>query len=75
MARAEARKETEPADPWMTLNQAAAALGVSRPTVLARIVAGELEGKHEAGRTLVTRASVEQALAQKNGRSKQLAGK
>ena len=50
---------------WTTLNKAAAALGETRQTVLVRIVAGELTGKHEAGRTLVTRESLDRAIADK----------
>ncbi len=72
MAEAATRKETEGKGDWMTLGKAAAALGTTRQTVLTRIVAGELEGKVEAGMTFVTRASVEQAM-EKSG--KQLAAK
>lgn len=61
MGTTTARKETEAGDGWMTLNKAATALGKNRQSVLVMIVAKELEGKHEAGRTLVTRASVEAA--------------
>lgn len=59
MAVAEARKHTEtPKDAWMTLVKAAAELGESRLSIATRCIAGELVGKHEAGRTLVTRESV-----------------
>lgn len=54
-----ARKDTEmPVDPWMSLGDAARALGITRHTVLNRIVAGELKGTVAAGRTLVSRESV-----------------
>lgn len=56
------KRETE-TDEWVTLNAAAAQLGESRLTVLHRIVKGELEGKHIAGRTVVKRAGVEAILA------------
>lgn len=65
MATTQARKETEANGDWMTLGQAAADLGEARQTVLTRIVAGELDGKHEAGRTLVTRKSVARLKIQK----------
>lgn len=52
-------------DPWMTLNRAGKELGESRYKVLTRTTLGELEAKHEAGRTLVSRASVERVRRQK----------
>lgn len=58
MAVAQARKETEAKGEWMSLASAAAALGESRLSVATRCIAGELVGKHEAGRTLITRESV-----------------
>ncbi len=59
----EGKSEAVQADPWMTLPDAAEALGEARQTVLTRTVKGELEAKHEAGRTLISRASVEKLLA------------
>lgn len=52
------RKARDEADEWVTLNAAAAQLGESRLTTLHRIVKGELEGKHIAGRTVVRCMSV-----------------
>lgn len=57
------RKRESLTDEWVTLNSAAALLGESRLTTLHRIVKGELEGKHIAGRTVVRRDSVDAALA------------
>lgn len=59
----EGKSEAVKADPWMTLPDAAEALGEVRQTILTRAVKGELEAKHEAGRTLISRASVERVLA------------
>lgn len=59
------RKNTEgsaPPEPWMTLREAARALGVSRQTVLARALRGELETQRMARITFVSRASVDRAL-------------
>ena len=59
MGTTQTRKETEATiDPWMSLGDAARELGITRHTVLARIVAGELKGTVAAGRTLVSRESV-----------------
>ena len=58
MGQPATRKETEVADPWMSLRDAASELGISRQTVLNRIIAGELTGTIAAGRTLVSRDSV-----------------
>lgn len=65
MTQTQTRKETEPLDPWMSLGDAAEALGLSRQTVLTRVVAGELTAKHIAGRTVVSRDSVKKSLAKK----------
>lgn len=53
------RKTTPRAEAWMSLSDAARALGETRQTVLTRAVKGEVEAQHIAGRTLVSRASVE----------------
>ena len=50
-----------PADPWLTPNQAARILGISRPTVLSRVIDGTLHGEMRVGRMYITRASVERA--------------
>lgn len=55
---AAARKTKAIADPWMSLVQAAKALGETRQTVLTRAIKGEVEAKFIAGRTVVSRESV-----------------
>jgi hypothetical protein len=50
-------------DPWMSLKEAAKALGMARQTVLTLALKGEVEAQHIAGRTVVTRESVERLLA------------
>lgn len=52
------RKTEREADPWMSLGEAARALGESRQKVLARAVKGDVKATHIAGRTLVDRESV-----------------
>lgn len=55
-----ARKTAAPSiDPWISLGDAARMLGETRQTVLTRAVKGEVEAKNIAGRTVVSRASVE----------------
>lgn len=46
-------------DPFITISEAAAILGISRPTVEKRIAERELSGEKIAGRLVVRRASVE----------------
>lgn len=53
------------ADPWLTPNEAAAELRISRPTVLSRIIDGTLVAEIRAGRTFISRESIERALATK----------
>ena len=50
------------AEDWLTVNQAAERLGVSRQTVLNRALAGELETMRIGSRHFVKRASVDAAL-------------
>lgn len=50
-------------DPWLSLNQASIALGETRTAVLQRIARGELEHQIVAGRTYVSRESVQRASA------------
>lgn len=52
-----ARKQE--ADRWMTIRQAAQALGIAPQTVYARALDGHLKTETIAGRRLVTRESVE----------------
>lgn len=56
-----ASKALPASDPWMSLGDAARTLKTTRQTVLTRAIKGELEAKHVAGRTVVSRASVEKA--------------
>lgn len=53
------RKKGKDVDPWMSLPEASRVLGESRLAVLTRTVKGELEAQWVAGRTVVSRASVE----------------
>lgn len=46
-------------DAWVSLRAASEMLGQTRHTVLMRIVKGELTGQVIAGRTVVSRESVE----------------
>lgn len=66
-ARKHARRAAHPSDPWMTLGQAATALRLSRQTVLARALQGELVAQVIANRTFVKRDSVEALAAQLAG--------
>ncbi|GLC25044.1 hypothetical protein [Roseisolibacter agri] len=50
-------------DEWMSLNQACLALETHREDVLHRAIAGELTAQRIAGRTVISRASVEAAQA------------
>lgn len=58
MAMAANRKQGADTDEYLSLYGAAEQLGITTKTVLARIVAGELEGKKVAGRIVVSRDSV-----------------
>jgi hypothetical protein len=61
-----ARKKPHPkTDEWVSLQRAAQELGEVRQTVLARAVAGELDGKAVAGRTVISRKSLNRLLAQR----------
>lgn len=51
--------KTDQKDPWMSLLQAAKELGETRQRVLTRAIKGEVEAKYIAGRTVVSRASIE----------------
>lgn len=48
-----------PDNDLISLGEAARLLGESRQTVLARAVKGEIEAQHIAGRTVVSRGSIE----------------
>lgn len=64
-----ARKPEPVADEdWISLVEAARILGESRQTVLARAVKGELVAKHVAGRTVVSRQSVDRCMAASAGK-------
>lgn len=53
-----ARKKVDSVDPWFSVPQAAAELGMSKYLVLSAIAAGELTASRAAGRTVVSRESV-----------------
>jgi hypothetical protein len=58
------RKSDAPQDEdWISLVEAARLLEETRQTVLARAVKGEVIAKHIAGRTVVSRQSVDAVLA------------
>lgn len=65
MVQTQARKDAEGGDDWMSLSEAAETLGEHRQTVLTRGIKGEVEIKHIAGRTIVSRASVARVREQK----------
>jgi hypothetical protein len=67
MPARDVRKEKELSNAWVSLVEASRLLGQSRQTILTRAVKGELEGKHIAGRTVISRASVERALQDGSG--------
>lgn len=56
------RKKRSQTETWVSLVEAARMLGEARQTVLTRVVKRELVADHVAGRTVVTRASVEALL-------------
>ncbi len=58
-----ARKTDQGTDGWVSLLQGTKLLGESRLKVLARVVKGEVEGQHIAGRTVISRESIEKILA------------
>lgn len=57
-----ARKTTAEPEPWLTVRQAAIALDCAPQTVYSKALKGEIETTRMAGRTFVSRASVERAL-------------
>lgn len=54
-----AGKTMEEEKDWVSLGTASRELGESRLRVLTRAVAGELEAKHLAGQTFISRASLD----------------
>lgn len=56
---ATAGKASDTEQDWLSLGAASRELGESRLKVLTRAVAGELEAKHLAGQTFISRASLE----------------
>lgn len=62
---ATARKAERTGEDWISLAEAARMLGETRQTVLVRTVKGEVVAQHIAGRTFVSRASIEKLLAKK----------
>lgn len=65
-----ARKKTEPTavlDPWMTVPQAARAIGIANATVSALALRGALRVQTVAGRVFVERESVDAYIATRDG--------
>lgn len=60
-----ARKPRIDNEEWITLLAASRELGESRLSVLSRAVKGDIEARHVAGRTIVSRASVDRVKASK----------
>lgn len=60
-----ARKADALAEKWMTLVEASRLLGETRLKILSRSVKGELEAQHLAGRTVISRESVDRILAER----------
>ena len=61
-----AARKTELSDTqWMSLIAASRELGETRFRVMTRALKGEVEFVHVAGRTLISRASVERLLAER----------
>jgi excisionase family DNA binding protein len=56
-------QQTMQDDPWLTVKEAAEMLDISRHLVLSRAARGELQTATVAKRLVVSRASVEAALA------------
>lgn len=46
-------------DPFITITEAAALIGISRPTVEKRVAEGRLRGKMIAGKLVIYRASAQ----------------
>ncbi len=60
---AAARKKANDSDAWVSLVEASRLLGESRLMILNRTVKGEIDAKHIAKRTVVSRESIERVLA------------
>jgi excisionase family DNA binding protein len=57
------RKQVEStADEWLSVREAAKRLKIAPPTVLTRVIQGQLVATTFAGRAYISRASVERAL-------------
>lgn len=54
--------KVKPADPYITVKEAAERLGVARSTIYQRLAENKLRSKTIAGRIVVVRASVESYL-------------
>lgn len=67
MSEVEGRKPESPSDPWVSVNEASERLRVSRNTIYARALRGELGSTQVAGRTVISRADVEAAEAAEAG--------
>jgi len=60
-----ARKAVADPEGWVSLPVASRMLRVSRQTTLTMALRGELDAQHIAGRTVISRDSIEKALAAK----------
>lgn len=58
-----ARKQDDLNGDWLGMVAASDALGISRLRIMTLALAGELEAKHIAGRTIVSRDSIDDYLA------------
>ncbi len=61
-----ARKTDYGTDGWVSLLASTKLLGESRLKVLGRTVKGELESQYIAGRTVISRESIDRLLAQRD---------
>lgn len=64
----DAARKTEAIDRYLSVPRAARELGVANATVLSLALRGELESDLVAGRTVITRASVERFISQRDAR-------
>lgn len=55
------RMTDQATDGWVSIREAARLLGIARPTVLTKALRGELVVQTVAGRTVVSRESIERA--------------
>lgn len=56
------KAEPRPVDPWVSVREAGRLLGIAPPTVLTRVVRGELEAQTVGGLVFISRSSIERAV-------------